>query len=361
LSQALSSQFGLDSVLARKLIQGVDVHRFVAARMKLTGRADAAAILADERQYAELMASLSDDERGAAKPANFGLPVGMSSETLAGYARVQYEQPYTEEDAAGWKEAWLASFPEMQEYLKDRVDFGLLAARELGLTPGDYTAATGKRNLDHVDLQGVPSRWLGWMAFKVAKEERPVTNGGREYTDEELEYFWGKLSVLAGRLSAPRREDLCDRRAGLPLYLEVRKLLNRVGAFTITGRLRAKATYTERRNCLFQGPASDGAKLALYRLWRSGLKVVAFIHDEVVVEVDEAADLAAVKAQIDGILIEAMREVCPDLPIEVEGTFRRRWGKNKEDEVPVPARQELDPRYDPQTKELLGGGAQPAG
>jgi hypothetical protein len=67
--------------------------------------------------------------------------------------------------------------------------------------------------------------------------------------------------------------------------------------------------------------------------------VVAFIHDEVVVEVDAAADLAAVKAQVDLILIEAMREVCPDMIIEVEGTFRRRWGKNKEDEVPVPARE----------------------
>jgi DNA polymerase I-like protein with 3'-5' exonuclease and polymerase domains len=360
LSQALITQFGLDPVLARKVNEGVDLHRFVAARMKLTGRADAAAILADEHRYAELMASLSDEERGGSKPANFGLPSGMGPPALAAYARAQYEQPYTEEDAAGWKEAWLASFPEMHEFLKDRVDFGLLAARELGLTPGDYTAATGRRNLDRPDLQGVPAGWLGWMAVRTAREERPFTNGGREYTDEELDYFWGKLSVLADRLSPPRREDLRNRRAGLPLYFEVRKLLNRVGAFTITGRLRSKATYTERRNLLFQGPASDGAKLALYRLWRSGLKVVAFIHDEVAVEVDEAADLAAVKARIDGILIDAMKEICPDMTIEVEGTFRRRWGKNKEDEVPVPAREDPDPRYDPLTKELLGGDAQPA-
>jgi hypothetical protein len=266
LAQALITQFGLDPVLARKLNQRVDLHRFLAARMKLTGRADAAAILADEHRYAELMASLSDEERGAAKPSSFGLPSGMGPPALAAYARAQYEQPYTEEDAAGWKEAWLASFPEMHEFLRNREDFGLLAARELGLTPGDYTAATGRRNFDCLDLQGVPAGWLGWMALKVAKEERPLTNGGREYTDQELDYFWGKLSVLADRLSPPRREDLRNRQASLPLYFEVRKLLNRVGALTITGRLRAKATYTERRNCLFQGPASDGAKLALYRL-----------------------------------------------------------------------------------------------
>jgi hypothetical protein len=31
-----------------------------------------------------------------------------------------------------------------------------------------------------------------------------------------------------------------------------------------------------------------------------------------------------------------MKEICPDIVIEVEGTFRRRWGKDKADEVPVP-------------------------
>src|SRR5262249_2468859 len=46
LSQSLLSQFGLDSVMARKLNEGVDVHRFVAARVRLTGPADAQAILA---------------------------------------------------------------------------------------------------------------------------------------------------------------------------------------------------------------------------------------------------------------------------------------------------------------------------
>src|SRR5690349_1939663 len=40
--------------------------------------------------------------------------------------------------------------------------------------------------------------------------------------------------------------------------------------FTLTGRLRANATYTARRNRPFQRLAADGAKLALWRFWRAG-------------------------------------------------------------------------------------------
>src|SRR5262249_32075412 len=120
------------------------------------------------------------------------------------------------------------------------------------------------------------------------------------------------------------------------LAFAVRKLVNRAGVFTITGRLRANASYSARRNTVFQGAAADGAKLALYRLWRAGFQVGAFIHAEVVIEVDADADLAAVKKQIDAILVGAMKEVCPDLVIEVKGSFRRRWGKDEADEVQLP-------------------------
>jgi DNA polymerase I-like protein with 3'-5' exonuclease and polymerase domains len=341
LAQALLTQFGLDSVLARKLNAGVDVHRFVAARMKATGREDEQAVLADERKYAELMAALSDEDRDAAKPANFGLPAGMGAEALAAYARTQYEQPFSAEDAAEWKTAWLASFPEMQQFLEDTVDVGPLAARELGLTPGEYSAATGRPNLNYQDEQDSPAAWLGHMALKALREARPVTAGGREYAAEELDYFWGKVRPLADHFSPQLRVDLLSRRPSLGLHFEVKKFVNRAAVITLTGRLRARATYSARRNTTFQGPASDGAKLALYRLWRAGFVVVAFVHDEVVVEVDEGADLAATKEQIDAILIDAMREVCPDILIEVEGTFRRRWGKDKADKVPVPEKERL--------------------
>ena len=62
---------------------------------------------------------------------------------------------------------------------------------------------------------------------------------------------------------------------------------------------------------------------------------MAFVHDEVVIEVDAAADLATVKRQVDAILVGCMREVCPDILIEVKGDFWRSWGKGKESKVPV--------------------------
>jgi len=335
LAQALVTQFRLDSVMAKNINEGVDLHRFVAARMKLTGRDDAQAILADKQKYAEFMASLSDEDRGAAKPANFGLPAGMGAKTLKDYARVDYEQPYSEEDAAEWKRAWLASFPEMQRFLKDNVKFGLRLAEELNLTPASYTTATGRHNNSYYHEQDLPAAWLGFMALKAIKEPNPVTATGRQYTPEELDYFWGKLSILAEQLDRRFRDELLNRHPGLDLNFAVRKVVNKIGVFTITGRLRAKANYSQRRNTIFQGAASDGAKLALYRLWRAGFKVVAFIHDEVVIEVDADADLVAVRKQIDSILVTAMKEICPDIVIEVEGTFRRRWGKNKEDMIIV--------------------------
>jgi DNA polymerase I-like protein with 3'-5' exonuclease and polymerase domains len=338
LAQALMTQFGLDSVMARKLNSGVDLHRFVAARLRLTGHEDAPAILADEHRYAEFMASLTDEERGAAKPANFGLPAGMGAKALRDYAQAQFEESYTEEDAAGWKRAWLASFPEMNEFLRDNLGAGLLLAQELNLTPGDYSAATGLRNYSPVEEQAFPAGWAGYMALKVLRDPSPATASGWAYTTEVLDYYWDRLQPLAARLGGPFREHLQRRRPGQPLFAEVKKLIDKAGVLTITGRLRAKASYSARRNTVFQGAASDGAKLALYRLWRDGFTVVAFIHDEVVVEVDETADLPRVKKQIDDILIASMSEICPDVKIEVEGSFRRRWGKDKEDEVRLPER-----------------------
>jgi DNA polymerase I-like protein with 3'-5' exonuclease and polymerase domains len=335
LSQALLTQFKLDSHMARAINAGQDLHRLVAARMKATALPDAGAVLADPARFAEVAASVTADERNSAKPANFGLPAGMGARRLKDYAKAQYGQPYTEEDARGWTEAWLASFPEMGHYREDGFDAGLALAEELGLTPGDYRVATGGRRYG-APVEDEPVGWLGGMALKALGESVPTTNNGRQYSLAELDYFWGQLQQLGPRLEPRLGEALRARQANPRLRAAVQKLLERAGVFTITGRLRARASYTARRNTCFQGAASDGAKLSLYRLWRAGFTVVAFIHDEVVVEVDEAADLAAARREIDGILVGAMKEICPDILIEVEGSFRRRWGKEKDDVIPIP-------------------------
>src|SRR5262249_29420587 len=162
------------------------------------------------------------------------------------------------------------------------------------------SAATGRHNYSAQDEQDFPVAWLGLMALKVIKEPVPTTKRrGRDYTTEEVDYFWDRLQSLAAQLDPHKRDALLNRRPAQPLVFAVQKLVNRIGVFTITGRLRARATYSARRNTVFQGAASDGAKLALHRLWRAGFTIVAFIHDEVVIEVDANADLAALKQQID--------------------------------------------------------------
>jgi hypothetical protein len=337
LAQSLMTQFGLDSHMARALNAGQDVHRLVAARMKATRLPDAAAVLADPARFAAVVASVTAEERGGAKPANFGLPAGMGVPALKAYARAQYDQPYTDADAQGWKDAWLASFPEMNRFLEDNLDAALQLARLLQLTPADYSAATGERSRTVYDQQLLPAGWLGGMAFKVLKDPAPQKRSGEEYSAGILDYYWGRLQQLAPQLKPDLRQALLSRQPGGKLLFAIKKLVNRAGVFTSSGRLRAKASYSAWRNTIFQGAAADGAKLALYRLWRAGFKVVAFIHDEVVIELDERDDLAGVKEQIDAILICSMQEFCPDMRIEVEGAFRRRWGKDRADEIPIPA------------------------
>ena len=169
--------------------------------------------------------------------------------------------------------------------------------------------------------------------MKVLRDPAPVTAKGVAYSAESLEYFWDRLQPLASGLDLKMATALKKRQPGKALSFAVKKTLDRAAVFTITGRMRAKASYSARRNTVFQGPASDGAKLALYRLWRAGFQVVAFIHDEVIIEVDATCNLAATKKQIDDILVASMKEICPDLLIEVEGGYYRRWGKDKADEV----------------------------
>ena len=70
---------------------------------------------------------------------------------------------------------------------------------------------------------------------------------------------------------------------------------------TLTGRVRGRVGFTQARNTPFQGLAADGAKLALWALIRAGYRVVAFIHDEIIVELpEEGVDHAAEARRSNG-------------------------------------------------------------
>jgi hypothetical protein len=100
---------------------------------------------------------------------------------------------------------------------------------------------------------------------------------------------------------------------------------------TATGRLRYGASYCPRHNTLFQGLAADGAKLALWKLWRAGYRMVNFLHDEVIVEVPTGDDLRQHAETIRRLMIEGMREVVPDVRIDVDYAAAARWYKSAKD------------------------------
>ncbi len=79
-------------------------------------------------------------------------------------------------------------------------------------------------------------------------------------------------------------------------------------------------------NTYFQGLAADGAKLALFYLLKAGYKIVAFIHDQVLIEIEK--DKASVELpKIQKIMQDSMNIVIPDIKITTEGQILDKWSK----------------------------------
>lgn len=130
-----------------------------------------------------------------------------------------------------------------------------------------------------------------------------------------------------------------------------------------SGRIRGGVGYCDGCNSHFQGLAADGAKAAMFflqqesytgysELWPRevcdkpsplyGCRLVAFIHDEFVVEVPEDLELArAATDRLLTVMVQGMAIYVPDVPIKVEPTLMARWYK------------EAGPVYDEQGKLLV--------
>ena len=102
------------------------------------------------------------------------------------------------------------------------------------------------------------------------------------------------------------RTKLSRRQADRRLRQAVSNWAGRRPVFTLTGRLRASATFCAARNTIFQGAAADGAILGMWKLWRAGYRIVSFIHDQAVVEVREDDRLEERREQV----AELMRRGC---------------------------------------------------
>jgi hypothetical protein len=317
LSQTALSLIGGESEMGRLINEGVDLHATLAAT--ITGKE---------------LADVTRDERQKSKAINFGKPGGMGTNGLIRYAKASYGVALSEDEAVEIEDAWFDLFPEMQEYLRPMYDAGEELAYLLSLTPADYNEAQGKAPR-YGDDDATPVGWLGGMCLKVLAEERPRANKGegREYTEAELDYFWEKLQRNIDLFPEEFQPDIRARRPSWKLRSGIRNWITACPVFTTSGRLRANAAHCQQKNTPFQGLAADGAKLALWELWRRGKRIVNFIHDEIVIEVDEDCNLQAEAEELSVVMIDAMRQVVPDVRIAAEYAIARSW--DKDDKVPL--------------------------
>ena len=122
--------------------------------------------------------------------------------------------------------------------------------------------------------------------------------------------------------------DLQNRTTGKELARQV----TQAGVVTLTGRVRGRVRYSAARNTPFQGLAADGAALALFALVREGFRVVAFIHDEILVELPDEGGFVSKAAvdRVEQIMVQEMETVLGGLPAAVASTVSTRWSKAAE-------------------------------
>lgn len=125
----------------------------------------------------------------------------------------------------------------------------------------------------------------------------------------------------------------------------------RFTARTITGREKANCIYTEGSNYPFQGLAADGAKAALWGIWRECMlgwywsthpgmgygsvyadsplnesRLVNFVHDEIVAEHPEGDKGKLALKRQEVIMITEMERIClGKIKISVEGNLSGAW------------------------------------
>jgi len=315
LAQACVGQFGLDSKMAEAINADRDLHTLVAARVKNKPEAE-----------------VTKDERKKAKPINFGKPGGMGDRTMKQYAKVSYGVCLTDAEVQELSETWFNLFPEMRDFLTDGVDTPLELAKLLELTRASHHEHTDdKRFVGHPDNAGrenCPSAMLGCMCLKVLKVPSPETRQGKPYPEGDIDYFWTRLEAKMSLLAPAFQQAIRNREPSVGLQRELMSIVGRAAVFTFTGRLRAAATYCARHNTVFQGLAADGAKLALWLLWRAGYRIVNFVHDQVLIEVPSDADLMRHALEIRRLMLDGMKAVVPDVKVDVSFAATDRWYKD---------------------------------
>lgn len=285
LAQKCIDLFGT-SQLADLINAGIDVHAYLGAQMarsfddefrRMTN--NDVSPMAIYRKFAALKDSDEEEAkaffkqyRTFAKPTDLGYPGGLGAETFVQYAKATYGVIITREQAEGFKEVWLETFPEMRQYF------------------------------DYINKQCVDP-FNGPIIKEIVDED------GQVHQKESSLYHY-------------------DTRYGL---------------------YRAGCDYCACANGMgLQSPSAEGAISACFSVVRATMdpemesvlyddqfgarvRVVAFIHDELLYEVRDDPEIVPVAVDtIEQLMVHSMQNVTPDVASRVESALMRRWDKAAE-------------------------------
>jgi DNA adenine methylase len=287
------------STLADVIRAGTDPHVHTAAMFANMGLDDFQRLKVDDPQRHATL-------RQRAKALNFGIPGGLGAASLVAYARSAYGVDLTIEEAQEFRQRLIGDvYPELGTYLSE--DTYSILADNLKSTP---------------DLcrHYFRSPALLSSVRRIVSGKKTRTNG-EPYKERWVNRVWTALTTLCK--DSGLRKDLKMRKEGERLL----KQLFWSPVATLTGRLRGRVSFSQNRNTPFQGLAADGAKLALWKLVKSGYRVVAFIHDEMLIELPVDCDHAAEASRIEQIMCESMELVTGSVPVACEYSLSTRWYK----------------------------------
>ncbi len=285
------------SKLREVLIAGIDPHSYTAAMFSGMTLEEFEKLPDDER----------DQRRQWAKPFNFGVPGGMGTKVFVQTAESSYGIKLTIEEAEAFVGRLCGTvYPELRRYLLD--DAAGMMADELG---------TSRMRL----MSMWPKAWEVHLVRRVVAG-KPWYSDGKPYDKSLVDRLWMNLEYLCEDpqlKAAIKQRDVSDES---PL----RRLLGK-HVTSRTGRVRSPVSYSQARNTPFQGLAADGCKEVMWRLLKRGYRVIAFVHDEFVIEVPESDDYRPVADEIVRICKEGMQPFIPGIPVECEFAVTHRWLK----------------------------------
>jgi hypothetical protein len=302
------------SALADTIRRGVDPHSHTAAAFENMSVEQFEAARRTDRRL--------DAVRQKAKAINFGIPGGEGVDALRDYVAANYGIAMTADEAEAYRERVITEiYPELELYLAD--DSLALLVDGLGCT-ADELAKQFNLSRKAVDPAKFARTLLG---IRHVIQGRLFRADGYPFKRSFLAKVWKGLAELNRREHLRPLIERFD--GGDELYAQ----LYGARVTTLTGRVRGGVSYTQARNTPFSGLAADGAKLALWDLVHSGYHVVAFVHDELLIELpleprDAPYARTAQHAQtVERILVDAMASVCGDIPIRCEYALCLRWSK----------------------------------